>query len=104
VNVSAILVVVPVERIDDAIEALEALPGVEVHHTDPATGRMIVIQEAQTVDEEVDGLVRIKRLPNVVLAEMVYHHFEEEDGEIVDGFSADPGHAGSREFPPSLNE
>ena len=33
-NISAILVVVPVHSLAATIEALEALPGVEVHHTD----------------------------------------------------------------------
>lgn len=76
-NVSGILVVVPVEKMSRAADALNALPGVEVRHTDPATGRIVVTQEAPCVEEEMDGLRRIKAIPDVILAEMVQHYFEE---------------------------
>jgi nitrate reductase NapD len=79
VNVSGILVVVPVSAIASTIEALGSLPGVDVHHTDAATGRIVVTQEAETVAAEVEGLKRIKALPSVILAEMVYHHFEDDE-------------------------
>ena len=80
-NISAILVVVPAADVAAATARLEALPGVEVRHRDPETGRLLVLQEAPTVDAEVAGLKRIKALPGVVLAEMVYHYFE-DDPEI----------------------
>jgi nitrate reductase NapD len=80
-NVSGILVIVPVAELDVALSALAALPGVDVHHTDPATGRVIVTQEAESVHREIDGLKRIKAIPQVMLAEMVHHHFEDEPME-----------------------
>jgi len=76
-NVSGILVVTSVECLDQTAEALNALPGVEVHHTDAVTGRLVVTQEAASVHEEMDGLKRIKALPHIILAEMVHHHFED---------------------------
>ncbi len=79
-NISAILVVVPVTEIDVASGLLEALPGVEVRHTDPATGRILAIQEAEDVGAEVESLKRIKALPGIILAEMVYHYFEDDPG------------------------
>ena len=102
-NVSAILVVVPVAEIDAAIEALGALPGVEVHHTDRATGRLIVTQEANTVHEEVDGLARIKRLPRIILAELVHHHFE-EDREVAERLPPDLDRVAPRDVPKSLED
>jgi nitrate reductase NapD len=81
-NVSGVLVVVPVPAMAGSIRALEALPGVDVHHTDPATGRMVVTIEGESIGAEVETLQRIKTLPDVVLAEMVHHHFE-EDEEIL---------------------
>jgi nitrate reductase NapD len=80
-NLSGILVIVPPEQIEAATSRLNTLPGVEVHHTDPASGRMVVVQEAESVDEEVAGLSRIKALPGVMLAELVYHYFEEAPPE-----------------------
>jgi nitrate reductase NapD len=77
-NVSGILVVVPAADTAVAVAELDALPGVEVHHTHPETGRIVVTIEAETVPDEVELLRRIKALPRVVLAEMVYHNFEED--------------------------
>lgn len=88
VNLSGILVIVPVSAIAGTIEALRNLPGVDVHHTDAATGRIVVTLEAETVAAEVEGLKRIKALPRVILAEMVYHHFE-DDEEIARAVSPD---------------
>ena len=81
-NLSAILVVVPTTELNATITRLEALPGVEVRHTDPATGRILTIQEAEDVGAEVAGLERIQALPGIVLAEMVYHYFG-DDPEIA---------------------
>jgi nitrate reductase NapD len=81
VNLSAILVAVPPERLADCAADLETLPGVEVHHTDPATGRLIVVQEADDVDAEMAGLLAIKARPHVRLAELVYHYFATEGEE-----------------------
>lgn len=78
-NVSGILVVVPVAELDRAVAALSALPGVDVHHTHRAKGKIIVTQEAESVAEEVEGLKRIKALSSVILAEMVHHNFEDEE-------------------------
>ena len=75
-NISGILVIAPVDRLGETIQALDALAGVDVHHHDPNTGRIVITQEAPTVQAEVDGLKRIKALPHIVLAEMVHHHFE----------------------------
>lgn len=58
---------------------LDALPGVAVHHSDPATGKIVVIQEAASTDAEVEGLKRIKALNEVLMAEMIYHYFEDDE-------------------------
>ncbi|MFB1489184.1 MULTISPECIES: chaperone NapD [unclassified Thiocapsa] len=80
-NISGILVIVPPGRIEDVRLKLNGLPGVEVHHTEPETGRLVVVQEAETVDQEVAALCRIKALSGVMLAEMVYHVFDETPPE-----------------------
>ncbi len=77
-NLSGILVVVSPSELEAAIAALNGLPGVEVHHTDAATGRIVVTQEAETVNDEVEGLKRIKALPGVAMAELVYHYLDED--------------------------
>lgn len=76
-NLSGILVVVTPRRMAEAIGRLNALPGVEVHHSDSATGKIVVTQEAPTVEDEVEGLRRIQMLPHVLVAEMVRHHLDD---------------------------
>ena len=85
-NLSGILVVTGPAGVSRMCAELKALPGVEVHQTDEATGRIIVVQEAESVGAEVEGLKRIKALPGVILAEMVFHHFEED----ADSFTGIP--------------
>lgn len=52
---------------------LSAMPGLKVHQRDPATGRIVVTLEAASVDEEIEGVQRIRSLPDVVSADLVYH-------------------------------
>jgi nitrate reductase NapD len=77
-NLSGILVMTRGEYMAETAERLDNLPGVEVHYRDAAAGKIVVVQEAETVKDEVEGLKRIKALPNIVLAEMVHHWFEED--------------------------
>ena len=103
-NISGILVVVPPERLEQAVLELAALPGVDVHHTDPATGRIVITQEGETIGAEVDGLKRIKALPYVVLAEMVHHRFEDST-EIIAAIPSElEEDDGLARVPPFLNE
>ena len=87
-NISGILVVVSPQRIDSMLEQLQQLDGIDVHHIDAATGRIVITQEAATIRDEVDGLKRIQALPGIILAEMSYHNFE-DDSELLQGIPAD---------------
>ena len=78
-NLSGIAVSVQASRFDETVTCLNELPGVEVHHCDPASARLVVVQEADGVDAEVEGLKRIKAISGVMVAELVYHYFAEDD-------------------------
>lgn len=80
-NMSGILVVTSSEEINQVCDALNAIEGVEVFHTDESSGRIIVVQEAENVNDEVSGLKRIKKVPGVVMAEMVNHYFGESSNQ-----------------------
>lgn len=80
-NLSGILVIVAPSQVEEAQVRLKGLPGVELHHVEPHTGRIVVVQEAESVDAEVAALRRIKSLEGVMLAEMVYHVFDEAPPE-----------------------
>lgn len=95
-NLSGILVVAKPEWLAEVVAGLEALPGAEVHQTDPHSGRIVVVQEADDIRAEVEALKRIKALPHVVLAEMVYHYIAEDDTaykELPPELQADAGEA-----------
>ena len=78
-NISGILVVATPEWQADAVEAIAALDGIEVHQVDPPSGRIIVVQEAEDIHAEIEGVRRIKAIPHVVMAEMVYHYIADDD-------------------------
>jgi len=102
-NISGILVIVPPAHVNVTIAALDCLGGIDVHQSEPETGRIIITQEAETIQSEVEGLKRIKALPHVILAEMVYHCFE-EDKELVEGIPPELDELeGMNQVPPFLN-
>lgn len=78
-NISGILVVAKPERQAEVVDALNGMTGIEVHQVDPASGRIIVIQEAADIHAEIDGVKRIKAVPHVVMAEMAYHYIADDD-------------------------
>ena len=80
-NLSGILVVTTPAEIDDLIDRLNAIPELEVHHIDREQNKLIVVQEAESIHDEVAGLKKIKKLPGIVLAEMVYHYFADDDSQ-----------------------
>lgn len=80
-NLSGIAVSVRPDSFDDTVGQLEGLAGVEIHYQDPDSARVVIVQEAEDVDAEVEGLKRIKSVPGVVVAELVYHYFADDNQE-----------------------
>jgi len=87
-NISGILVIVSPDRVDSMVDHLSGLDGIDVHHIESATGRIVITQEAESISDEVDGLKRIRALPGIILAEMSYHNFE-DDNELIDAIPAE---------------
>lgn len=83
-NLSGIVVICQPPKLSAVSQALSELPGVEVHFEDRDQGKIVVVQEALSIAAEMNGLRRIKALPGVVLADMLYHYFE-DDPEILEG-------------------
>ncbi len=78
-NISAILAVTLPEKLDAMVTILNQLPGVEVHHIEQDSGRLILTQEAESIDDEINGLKTIKKLPGIIMADMVQHYFGEDE-------------------------
>ena len=91
-NLSGIVVLCKPLNLPAVSTALAELPGVEVHFEDPDQGKIVVVQEALSIAAEMNGLLRIKAVPGVILADMLYHYFE-EDQEILDGLKNRQGRA-----------
>ena len=85
-NLSGIVVAVSPGKLEEGIAALNAFSNVEVHQTNTASNQIVVVQEAENVNLEIDGLKKIKSLPMVTYAEMVYHYVaDDQDSEAVPG-------------------
>lgn len=78
-NLSAILVTTAPDNTLNMIETLNNIQGVEVFHHDQSSGKIIIIQEAEAIHDEVNGLKGIKKLPGIIMAEMVEHYFGEDN-------------------------
>jgi len=104
-NISGILVIVTPERVESMVDHLNGMDGIDVHHIEAATGRIVITQEAENINAEVDGLKRIRALPGIILAEMSYHNFE-DDNELIDAIPADldKENLDSANIPAYLNE
>lgn len=83
VNICGVLVhVVPADRFR-LRDALEALPGVEVHAM-ADEGKLVVVVEDTEDDLASATINRINDIKGVLSVALVYHHFDSElEGEIV---------------------
>jgi len=77
---SGILVTADAAALERCRREVEALPGVEVHYLYPDSGRLIAVQETDTVEQQEEGLRRIQALPTVKIAALVEHRIEEAPG------------------------
>ena len=90
-NLSGIVVAARPEHLGEVVHHLNAMPGIEVYAEDRESGRLVVVQEAVDIEQEVAGLKKIRELPNVSMAltfSLGTGHFQEND--VVLNLSLDP--------------
>ena len=80
VHVSSLVVQALPEFLDDAREAVSAMPGIEVHAAE--AGKMVVTLETADEGEIVARISEISLLDGVMAVNMVFHQV---DGHQVDG-------------------
>ena len=68
-TVSGIVVACRPEHLAATTAAVNELPWAKVHYTDPK-GRLVVIIEADDVDQSMGRLQELQRLPHVLVAEL----------------------------------
>lgn len=72
-SVSGLCLMVRPEHLDEVESQLREISWLEVHAREDATGRLIVVQEHETVREHQEGLRRLQTIPNVLTADLVVH-------------------------------
>jgi len=77
-NFSGILIFALPDQTMHCRDLIGAISGIDVFQYDTATGRIIAVLEADTIEQEIQLLRHIKAIPNVIAAELVYHHFAED--------------------------
>jgi len=75
VNICGVLVHATPGRQATVAEALSGLPGVDVHQI-TADNRLIVTVEEADDKTAGDTILTMHRIPGVLSAALVYHHFE----------------------------
>ncbi len=76
-NISSVVVKCAPKFLQDVLDALQKSGVCEVYQYDEK-GRIIVIIEGQSTEEESEKLSKIQALPHVLSAEMVYAYSESE--------------------------
>jgi nitrate reductase NapAB chaperone NapD len=78
--ISGIVVASRPEHLAGVKEAVGEIPWADVHFSDPA-GRLVVTIEAVDLDQSMDRLLELQRLPRVLMAELAQFCIEEEVGD-----------------------
>lgn len=74
-HVSGLVVHARPERLAGVLDALRAMPGLDVHGESPA-GKVVATLETPTEDDVVRRLGEIGELPGVLSTALVYHRFD----------------------------
>lgn len=77
-NVSSIVVQALPENVEKVVESLKANEECDYHFHDKEKGKIIVTIEGESVDEEIQKLKVVQRIPHVVSADMMMSYSEDE--------------------------
>ena len=82
-NISSIVVQALPKHIDALVAYFQEASYVDYHMHDKAKGKIIVTIEGKGVEEEIEKLIKIQRLPEVIAADMMMTYQEEELDEEI---------------------
>ena len=77
-NYSSVVITLAAGAESHALKALSALEGLEVHHVDEASRRVVAVIEAETTGLEADVFERIRSTEGVIDVSLHAHYFEDE--------------------------
>jgi nitrate reductase NapD len=79
VTVSGIVVACRPEHLAAMADVVNEFSWAEVHYTDP-DGRLVVVIEADDVEQSMDRLKELQKLPRVLMAELAEFVVEDDVG------------------------
>lgn len=77
-NYSSVVITLAAGAEAGVLETLSCLGGLEIHHVDASSRRVVGVIEAATTDREADIFECIRRTPGVIDVSLVAHYFEDE--------------------------
>jgi len=86
-NVSSIVVKTDPEKMQDVMSNINAIELCEVHFNDDE-GKIVVTIEGENIDEQIDRMKKIQKIPFVVSANLSYSYTEEEAAAGLDKIMA----------------
>ncbi len=96
-NISSIVVLVNPEHEPGIIETIKKSDFCEFHLSS-GDGRIVVTFEGDSIEEEMESLKKLKAIPGIISAEMVYSYTEDELDQERDKLEVAP------EYPDWLNK
>lgn len=78
-TVSGIVLACRPEHLASMTDVVNEFSWAEVHYSDPE-GRLVVVIEADDVEQSMDRLKELQTLPRVLMAELAEFVVEEDDG------------------------
>jgi nitrate reductase NapD len=74
-HLSGLIVYCKPTSTNDCVRDLEQCSNLDIYVTDHAKGRIVVVMDTESLDEQTEGLRHVQQLPHVAAAELVYHYF-----------------------------
>ena len=75
-SISGVVIRAGVDDLPQVAARLAGLPGVDVHHLEASTGRVVITLETSDHEHEEACLERVRRETGVLSAELVCHYVE----------------------------
>ena len=82
-NISSIVVQALPKNIEGLVAFFEEADFVDYHLHDKEKGKIIVTIEGEGVEEEIEKLIKVQKLPNVIAADMMMTYQEDELDEEI---------------------
>jgi len=88
-NISSIVVQALPKHIDKLVSLFKEADYVDYHLHDKEKGKIIVTVEGKGVEEEIEKLIKIQRIPEVIAADMMMTYQEDELDEEIKRLEAE---------------